>query len=129
MAKKKMVLTVLTGCPDPKRREEFERWYMHTHLPDLKNTVGLVRARRFKNRVDENPSQTMTIYEFEHNNLDECIGALQQSAGEAIVNGRHIDIFDLKGFYMWEEIEPSSLKPLEKVDYPKAPPKGIGMPG
>jgi len=85
MAKKKLVLTVLTSCPDPNRREGFERWYMHTHLPDLKDTVGLIRERRFKNRTGEDPSQTMTLYEFEHDNLDKCVAQLSATANDCPV--------------------------------------------
>ena len=119
MAKKKFVVTVLTNCPDPARREEFERWYMHTHLPDLKETAGLIRARRFKNRTSEDdPSQSLTLYEFEHEDPDECVQQLFMTAAGTIGQGRHIDAFELKGLYQWEEIDPNSLKPLEKLDYP-----------
>jgi hypothetical protein len=115
MAKKKAVLVVFTNCPDPKRREEFERWYMHMHLPDLKNTKGLVRVRRFKNRdPKDDPSQSMTFYEFETDDIDASINELQNTAAMAFTKGRHIDIFDLKGMYQFEEIDPKSLKPLEK---------------
>ena len=114
MAKQKGVLLVLTSCPDPARREEFDRWYMHMHLPDLKNTTGLVRARRFKNMdPNEEPSQTMTLYEFEADDLQAAIGELQMNAANTFAEGRHIDIFDLKGMYTYEETDPASLKPLE----------------
>ena len=115
MAKKKYALVVFTGCPDPARREEFERWYMHMHLPDLKNTKGLVRARRFTNmKPEEGPSQSMTFYEFETDDIDASINELQNTAAMAFTKGRHIDIFDLAGMYQFEEIDPASLKPLEK---------------
>ena len=114
MTKKKMALTILVNCPDPERREEFERWYIHTHLPDLKDTVGLVRARRFKNRTSEDdPSQSMTLYEFESDDLQASIGELQMTAANAFGEGRHIEIFDLNGMYTYEEMDPASLKPLE----------------
>jgi hypothetical protein len=111
---KKYALVVFTDCPDPARREEFERWYMHMHLPDLKNTKGLVRARRFTNmKPDEGPSQSMTFYEFETDDIDASIGELQTTAAMAFGEGRHIEIFGLAGMYQFEEIDPASLKPLE----------------
>jgi hypothetical protein len=114
MAKKKFVNIVFTNCPDPARREEFERWYVHMHLKDLKNTKGLVRARRFKNlNPDEEPSQTMTFYEFESDDWEASINELNNTAANAFVEGRHIDVFELKGLYQYEEIDPASLKPLE----------------
>ena len=114
MAKKKYALVVFTDCPDPARREEFERWYNHMHLPDLKDTKGLVRARRFTNlKPDEGPSQSMTFYEFETDDIDASIGELQNTAAMAFTKGRHIEIFGLAGMYQFEEIDPASLKPLE----------------
>jgi hypothetical protein len=112
---KKYALVVFTDCPDLARREEFERWYMHMHLPDLKNTKGLVRARRFRNmKPEEGPSQSMTFYEFETDDIDASINELQNTAAMAFTKGRHIDIFGLAGMYQFEEIDPKSLKPLEK---------------
>ena len=111
---KKYALVVFTDCPDPARREEFERWYNHMHLPDLKDTKGLVRARRFTNmKPEEGPSQSMTFYEFETDDIDASIGELQTTAAMAFTKGRHIEIFGLAGMYQFEEIDPASLKPLE----------------
>ena len=79
------------------------------HLPDLKETVGLVRARRFTNLdPSDEPSMSLTVYEFEHDNIDECVAMLSQTAFEAIGKGRHFDVdkFVLKGFYQWEEMDP-----------------------
>lgn len=121
MAKKKFMLTVLTSCADPEREEEFNSWYMHCHLPDLKETVGLVRARRFTNLdPSDEPSMSLTVYEFEHDNMDECVAMLSQTAFESIPKGRHFDTdkFVLKGFYQWEEMDPAVVKPLDKYDYP-----------
>jgi hypothetical protein len=122
MAKKRYINLIFTNCPDPKRREEFERWYMHTHLVDLKGTKGLVRARRFKNRdPKDEPSQTVTLYEFETDDIDASIAELQNTATMAFTKGRHIDIFDLKGMYLYEEIDPKSLKPLTQAELDKYP--------
>lgn len=122
MAKKKYCLVVFTDCPDPARREEFDRWYMHTHLVDLKNTKGLVRARRFRNiKPDEGPSQTMTFYEFETDDIDASIGELQMTATMAFTKGRHIDTFGLAGMYQFEEMDPKSLKPLTEAELAKYP--------
>ena len=116
MAKRKYALLVLTDCPDPERKEEFDRWYMHMHIPDLINTTGLLQARRFTNRKpEEGPSQTMTLYEFECEpaDIDKNILELQTTAANAFPVGRHIPIFGLAGMYEWEQQEPADLKPLE----------------
>jgi hypothetical protein len=115
MAKKKALQICFCNCPDPKREKEFNRWYTHMHLPDLKNTKGLVRARRYKNmQPDGGPSMYLTLYEFETDDIDASIAELQNTAAMAFTKGRHIDIFDLAGLYTFEEIDPNSLKPLEK---------------
>ena len=116
-AKKKAVVICFCNCPDPKREEEFNRWYSTMHLPDLKDTKGLVRARRFRNmKPAEGPSQYLTLYEFESDDIDASVAELQNTAAMAFTKGRHIDIFDLAGLYTFEEIDPKSLKPLEKVN-------------
>ena len=125
MAKKKAALVVFCDYP-PDRSEEFESWYMHTHLPDLKNTKGLVRARRFmgRNYPEQGPAQTMTLYEFETDDINESLTELMVTAGNASTVGRHIDVYPLVGMYSWEEIDPDSIKPLTKEQlskYPNAP--------
>ena len=112
MAKKKAVLLCFCDCPDPKRDEEFNRWYTHMHLPDLKDTKGLVRARRYR-KTGDGPSQYLTLYEFESDDIDASVAELQNTAAMAFTKGRHIDIFGLAGLYQYEEIDPASLKPLE----------------
>ena len=124
MAKKKAVLVVFCDYP-PGREDEFESWYMHTHFVDLKDTTGLVRARRFMARKDpqEAPAQTLTFYEFETDDIDASLNELMTTAANAFTVGRHIDIYPLIGMYSFEEIDPASVKPLTEEQlskYPKA---------
>ena len=66
----KGVFVVYSNCTEASRDEEFNRWYTHTHLPDLSKTKGLVKVRRFRNlRSFQGPSQYLTIYEFEGRTL------------------------------------------------------------
>ncbi len=122
MSKKRFVLTVLTSCADPEREEEFNRWYIHVHLPDLKKTAGLVRARRFTNLdPSDEPSMSLTVYEFETDDMGASIAELSTTAFEAIGKGRHFDVdkFVLKGFYQWEEMNPTDFEPMPNPNYPK----------
>lgn len=124
MAKKKAVLVVFCNYP-PDRSEEFESWYMHTHFPDLKNTKGLVRTRRFLARKEpmEAPAQTLTLYEFETDDIAASLQELTTTAANAFKVGRHIDVYPLIGMYSFEEIDPDSVKPLTEEQlskYPKA---------
>lgn len=119
------VFVVYSNCTEASRDEEFNRWYTHTHLPDLSNTKGLVRARRFRNlRGLQGPSQYLAIYEFESDDLEDSVRELSNTAVEAFAKGRHIDCFGVAGMHLFEEIDPDSLEPLGDVDYPKEMLKG-----
>jgi hypothetical protein len=62
----KGVMVVRSNCANPAREEEFRRWYTETHLPDLLDTPGIVRARFFEN-IDPSSgaARYLAIYEIE----------------------------------------------------------------
>ncbi|MEE9285810.1 MAG: hypothetical protein V3V35_08815, partial [Dehalococcoidia bacterium] len=79
-----------TNCADPARDEEYNRWYSHTHLPDLRGASGLVRARRFVNlRQNEGPSRYLALYEFESDDLQASVDDLSRLAVSTFSQGRH----------------------------------------
>jgi hypothetical protein len=113
---------VFTNCKDPARHEEFNRWYSHTHLPDLKGAKGLVGARRFVNaNPGQGPGQYLAIYEFDSDDLAASRASLQRFAQDAGLHGRNIDCLEIAGVYVYREMEAGQYKPLEKVDYPPWP--------
>ena len=118
------VFIVQVNCTDAAREEEFNRWYTHTHLPDLSKTKGMIRARRFKHvRSDSGESSRyLTLYELDSDDLDESMKDFMRIVSEVFATGRHIDCFNVTGLYLFEEIDPDSLKPLEEVNYPKQVP-------
>lgn len=117
------IFVAFTKCADPSREEEFNRWYTHTHLPDLSATKGFVSARRFVSRSPEGEATYLAMYEFE-GDLDASVEDLTNRARAAFPLGRHIDclaIAPISGLGAFEEIDPASLKPLEVLDYPREP--------
>lgn len=118
---------VFTRCTDPAREEEFNRWYTHTHLPDLGKAKGFVKARRFVGRNPDGATVYLAAYEFESDDLGESVRDLLRLALEAFAAGRHIDCIEgLTGVTfppVFEEIDPASLKPLERLDYPRQVPE------
>ena len=121
----KGVFLVYSNCTEASRDEEFNRWYTHTHLPDLSKTKGLVRVRRFRNlRGLQGSSQYLAIYEFEGDDIEDSVRELSNTAVETFTKGRHIDCFGVGGMHLFEEIDPDSLEPLADVDYPKERLKG-----
>ena len=125
----KGVFTVFTRCTDSDREEEFNRWYSHTHLPDLSAAKGHTRSRRY---VSVDPEQTrpvyMVLYEFEGDDITASIQDLLRIAMSEFAAGRHIDcvgpVTELPS-QIWQEIDPASLKPLERMDYPTEVPETI----
>jgi hypothetical protein len=120
---------MFTRCTDPAREDEFNRWYTHTHLPDLSVARGMVGARRYVN-ANPDPAQAryLAVYEFETDDIHAALAEMTELALQAFDRGRHIDCIEgapagnsTMGC-QWREIEPTSLRPLEKLDYPGAPP-------
>jgi hypothetical protein len=119
---------MFSNCTDPKRELEFNRWYTHTHLPDLAKTPGFKSARRFFNALpNQGAAQYMAVYEFQADSAEIVLRDLAQLALEAFALGRHIDC--IEGVTagnsplgsQWCEINPASLEPLTCHDYPPAP--------
>ncbi len=122
---------VFTNCTDPARDEEFNRWYTHTHVPDLSHARGFVGARRFV-KPDAGPSEARYLcqYEFDSDDPGQSIRDLLRLAMRAFEVGRHIDCIQGApppglATSPFIEIDPSSLDPLETLDYPTSVPAAI----
>lgn len=122
----KGIVIAFVDCPDPEREEEWNRWYTHTHLPDLSVTHGLLRARRYRTHAFQSetpevvtppPLRYLTLYEFETEDLDAAVRSLIEQAGNTHEVGRHIDVFSMHSIHAYEEIMPESLSPLPDIDY------------
>lgn len=122
------VVVVVTRCTDPKRDEEYNRWYTHAHLPDMSKARGFVRARRFRNLDPNGPGQYMALYEFDSPDLKESAKDLSRLGLEAFKAGRHIDCIigvQSQAAGVWQEIDPEEYRPLERLDYPRTPPEAL----
>jgi hypothetical protein len=127
------VLQILhSRCTDAARDHEFNRWYTHTHLPDLSAAPGFISARRFSNAIPSpQAAPYMAIYELDVLDAQHALLHLTQLALAAFDAGRHIDCIEgiaagnspMGG--QWEEIDPTSLEPLRdgELAYPPAPPQ------
>ena len=124
------ILQVLhSRCTDAEREDEFNRWYTHTHLPDLGAAPGFVSARRFSNAIPSpGAAPYMAIYELDVPDAQHALLYLTKLALAAFDAGRHIDCIEgiaagntsMGG--QWEEIDPTCLEPLddEELAYPPA---------
>lgn len=120
------ILVTMTECADPQREEEWNRWYSHTHIPDLSRAQGFVRARRFRRIEPETAHNYHVLYEFESPDL---VASYNDFLGQALRSYRAGRVIDCNRSWhggaeststrgLWEEIEPDSLRPLERVAYP-----------
>jgi hypothetical protein len=75
----KMLFVVESNCADPLKEDEFNEWYNKTHLPDMLETPGVVRAVRYQ-RIDPSEGQAkyLALYEIETDDFQ----ALAKAAGE-----------------------------------------------
>ena len=114
---------VFSECTDPDREEEFNRWYSHTHLPDLSKATGFVRSRRFVNLSPDGPAANyLALYEFESDDIPASIAEHREFGMRTIPDGRHIDCMRAVLSGAFEEIDPAQYEPLEVVDYPATRP-------
>jgi len=44
----KGLMVVQSRPSDPEREDEYNEWYSHTHLPEIRAVPGFVAARRYK---------------------------------------------------------------------------------
>lgn len=123
----KFCLNAFTNCTDPSRDREFNQWYSHTHLPDLSQTSGFLKARRFVNdSSSDNHARYWAQYEFDHDSPADCTFEFLSLALQAYRAGRHIDCIasaQLGPGGLWQIIDPQSVSALneDKMNYPKEP--------
>ncbi len=67
----KGIMVVQSGPSDPAREDEYNDWYSHTHLPEIRAVPGVVAARRYKVRDggDARPHAYVAIYEIDADDL------------------------------------------------------------
>ena len=121
---------VFSNCTDPSREEEFKRWYMHIHLPDLSSAKGLVSSKLYVDPEPSSKAKYLAVYEFETDNIDESVQSLYELAGAVWAKGRHVDFIEgapsiSLPTVSYQEIDPESLEPLEDVSYPTEPSQAV----
>ena len=125
----KYSLYVFSNCTDPAREEEFNRWYSHVHLPDLRNAKGLASARRCVNLDRDSQARYLAIYEFETDDIDASVKSLYDLAAQSWPRGRHIDCIaaapPTAGVSAFREIDPATLAPMKDPNYPPEMPDSV----
>ena len=122
---------VFSNCTDPAREEEFNRWYTHTHLPDLSHSYGFAGARRYVN-VDPNAkTRYLALYEFDTDDIQASLASIYELAAASWGRRRHIDCIapaPCAAVATFREIDPATLAPLkphEHAHYPTEMPEAV----
>lgn len=100
---RKWILTVATNCTDPTREAEFNEWYDKTHLPDILETPGYVRATRYENiKPAEGEAKFLAVYEIETDDIRAVMKANAENMERKRASGRFSDLTALvsRGVYL-----------------------------
>ncbi|NLE09105.1 MAG: hypothetical protein GX631_07630 [Dehalococcoidales bacterium] len=62
-----------SDCKDPAREDEYNDWYSNTHIPDMIEVPGMIRATRWEAAEEKENGirKFLSLYEFETDDLDE----------------------------------------------------------
>ena len=89
----KWLLVAYTDSADPSREAEFNEWYDKTHLPDVMQSPGLVRATRYVNTDPEaGPGKFLATYEIESDDIDKTMATFQKRLAQLREQGRYSDL-------------------------------------
>lgn len=98
----KWLLVVETNCADVARETEFNEWYDKTHLPDVLETPGFIRATRYENtEPSEGKAKFLATYEIETDDIDRCLKTHQDNMARKRAAGRFSQLVVIvsRGFY------------------------------
>ena len=76
----KHILVVALNCSDPAKEDEFNEWYNTTHLPDVLETPGFIRATRWEHTdPKEEDAKFLALYDIETDDIQAAMKALQEN--------------------------------------------------
>ena len=89
----KYIIEVGTNCKDPAKESEYNEWYNNTHLPDVLETPGLVRATRYENtNTGEGQAKFLAIYEVETDDIEGYMKISNENVAKLTEAGRISDL-------------------------------------
>jgi len=89
----KWLLVVETNCVDTAREAEFNEWYDKTHLPDVLETPGFVRATRYENtNPPEGKGRFLATYEIGADDIDQVMKVHADTMTRKKAAGRYSEL-------------------------------------
>src|SRR5262245_35611498 len=88
-------LLVFTNCTDPAREDEYRRWYLEIHIPDVLEVPGMTGARLYENAAPkEGETRFVAAYQIE-GDPDHVVADLMTRVPQMAERGRIIDCLSL----------------------------------
>jgi hypothetical protein len=101
----KWLFTVEANCNDSAQEKEFNDWYDNTHLPDILETPGFVRASRYENtNPAEGQGKFLAMYEIETNDLEQTMALFTENLNNKTAQGRMSDVMIAVGGGLYRQI-------------------------
>jgi hypothetical protein len=92
------LLCVFSDCKDTAREEEFNDWYSNTHVPDMLEVPGMIRATRWMSAAPKEGQRRkyLALYEMETDDLKKFDSSVRERGMRTMKEGRFSDlpIFD-----------------------------------
>ena len=108
----KWLLVAASNCTDPDREEEFNHWYNTVHVPDVLETPGILRAKRYKcDEVPEGRWKYLAIYDVETDDIQRTMSTFGEIVDAKWKQGRWSELLATDLYVaFYEQIGP----PIEK---------------
>ena len=97
----KWLFVVETNCTDAAREAEFNEWY-ETHLVDMLETPGFIKATRYENtEPSEGKPKFLALYEIETDDIDKAMKGLSDNVTRWKAEGRYTELVKIvsRGVY------------------------------
>lgn len=88
------LLFVFSDCKDPAREDEFNDWYDNTHLPDMLEVPGTIRASRWASAEprENQRRKYLALYEMETDDLKAFGEKVRERGLRTMEEGRFSDL-------------------------------------
>ncbi len=101
----KWLFVVETNCNDSAREAEFNEWYDKTHLPDVLETPGFIRATRYENtEPSEGKAKFFATYEIETDDIEQTMKTLSENLAKKRKEGRFSELLTVVSRSVYKQI-------------------------
>ena len=127
----KYAMYFYTRCTDPAREEEYNSWYSHVHLPQLRQAKGVSSAKRYVSMDSNCKAKYLAVYEFETEDIHESLESFFQIVRRCFETGKHIDFIESVSIVNTPLVSCYKELPSEQVpqfpcgEYPKMVPDAL----